>query len=46
MPGRVFGEQMALVLDAWRREPVPGDALAVAQRIADRHRAKWDADNG
>jgi uncharacterized protein len=44
--GRVFAEEMALALDAWRREPVPDDALAVAQREADRHLAQWRADNG
>jgi HEXXH motif-containing protein len=44
--GQVFAAEMALVLDAWRCEPVPDDALVVAQHIAHRHRARWDADNG
>jgi hypothetical protein len=37
---------MAEVLDGWRREPVPGDALAVARRQSDRHLARWQANNG
>jgi HEXXH motif-containing protein len=44
--GQDFASEMALVVDAWRREPVPDDALAVAQRVADRHRIQWHADNG
>jgi HEXXH motif-containing protein len=44
--GQAFASEMALVLDEWRREPVPDDALAVAQRMADRHRTRWHADNG
>jgi uncharacterized protein len=43
--GHVFATEMALVLDAWRREPVPDDALIVAQRMADRHLAQWRAAN-
>ena len=43
--GQVFVAEMAWVLDAWRREPVPDDARVVAQHMADRHRAQWHADN-
>lgn len=45
-PGEAFAREMALVLDAWRREPVPDDALVTARRKADRHLAQWHADNG
>jgi HEXXH motif-containing protein len=44
--GDTFVETMAEVLDGWLREPVPGDALAVAQRKSDRHRTRWRASNG
>lgn len=44
--GQQFVGEMAQVLDAWRREPVPGDALALARRQADSHLARWHADNG
>jgi len=44
--GQDFAGEMARVLDAWLREPVPGDALELARRKADRHRARWQADNG
>jgi HEXXH motif-containing protein len=44
--GQGFATEMALVLDAWRREPVPDEALVAAQRMADRHLAQWRADNG
>jgi uncharacterized protein len=44
--GQAFAREMALVLDTWRREPVSDDAVAVAQRVADRHLAQWHADNG
>jgi uncharacterized protein len=44
--GKVFVEAMAGVLNAWRREPVPDDAIAVARRKSDRHLAQWQADNG
>lgn len=44
--GQTFAGEMATVLDAWRREPVPGDALAAAQRMAGRHLTQWHADNG
>ena len=43
--GQVFAAEMARVLDAWRREPVPDEARVVAQHLADRHRAQWHADN-
>jgi HEXXH motif-containing protein len=45
-PGQAFAREMALVLDAWRREPVPDDAVVVARRISDGHLAQWHADNG
>jgi uncharacterized protein len=45
-PGQAFASEMALVLDGWRREPVPDDALVVAQRKANRHLTQWHADNG
>jgi HEXXH motif-containing protein len=45
-PGQHFAGEMADVLDAWQREPVPSDALAVARRMADRHLTRWQADNG
>lgn len=44
--GRDFVTEMAGVLNAWRREPVPGEILSLARREADRHRAQWYADNG
>jgi uncharacterized protein len=44
--GQDFAREMARVLDAWRHEPVPGDALTLARREADRHLARWHADNG
>lgn len=44
--GETFVETMAEVLDEWRREPVPGEALAVARRESDRHLARWQANNG
>jgi HEXXH motif-containing protein len=44
--GRVFAENMAQVLDGWRREPVPGEAIARARRESERHLAQWHADNG
>lgn len=46
MAGQEFAREMAQVLDAWRREPVPGEALALARREADSHLARWHADNG
>lgn len=44
--GETFVETMAEVLDEWRREPVPGDALAAARRESDRHLTRWQAANG
>jgi uncharacterized protein len=44
--GEVFAEAMAGVLDAWRGEAVPGDALAIARLKSDRHLAQWQMDNG
>lgn len=44
--GVTFVETMAEVLAEWRREPVPGDALARARRDSSRHRDQWQADNG
>lgn len=44
--GQVFAREMALVLEAWRRERVPSDALVTARRKAERHLAQWHADNG
>ena len=44
-PGQVFASEMALIIDTWKREPVPDDALLAAQRLADRHRAQWHEDN-
>jgi uncharacterized protein len=43
--GQDFVDEMAQVLDAWRREPVPEDALAAAQREAELHLARWQAGN-
>lgn len=45
-PGETFVVTMAGVLDDWRREPVPSDALAIARGKADRHLSRWRADNG
>jgi uncharacterized protein len=44
--GETFVETMADVLDEWRREPVPADALAAARRKSERHLAEWQANNG
>jgi hypothetical protein len=44
--GETFVRTMAGVLDAWRREPVPTDALAVARGKSERHLVQWQADNG
>lgn len=43
--GQDFVSEMAGVLDAWRREPVPHDALVVARQRADRHLTQWQEDN-
>jgi uncharacterized protein len=44
--GEAFVATMASVLDEWRREPVPADALAVARLRSERHLVQWQADNG
>jgi uncharacterized protein len=44
--GETFVATMAEVLDEWRREPVPDDALARARRDSSRHLTQWQADNG
>jgi len=36
---------MAEVLDEWRHEPVPADAVAVARRESEQHLALWQAHN-
>lgn len=43
--GQDFVSEMGKVLEAWRGEPLPDEALAFARRKADRHLAKWHADN-
>lgn len=43
--GQDFVGEMSLVLDAWRHEPVPDDALVLARRKADQHLTQWQADN-
>ena len=43
--GQDFAGQMADVLAAWQREPVPDEALALAQRNAQRHLDQWQSDN-
>jgi uncharacterized protein len=45
-PGETFVTTMASVLDEWLREPVPADALAVAQGKSERHLVQWQANNG
>jgi len=44
--GHEFVGEMAGVLDAWRHEQVSAEALAVARRKADLHRARWLVRNG
>jgi len=43
--GETFVETMAEVLDEWRHEPVPADAVAVARRESEQHLALWQAHN-
>jgi HEXXH motif-containing protein len=43
--GLDFVGEMADVLAAWQREPVPRDALVVARQKANRHLTRWQADN-
>jgi HEXXH motif-containing protein len=45
-PGQAFAGEMAVVLEAWRGEPVPDEARLVAQRVANRHLTQWHTDNG
>jgi len=44
--GETFVETMASLLDEWRREPVPADALVVARHNSERHLVQWQAANG
>jgi len=44
--GQDFVGEMARVLHEWKCEPVPRDALELAQRKASRHLSQWQADNG
>jgi uncharacterized protein len=44
--GDTFVQTMADVLDEWRREPVPADALTAARRKSERHLAEWQANSG
>jgi len=44
--GLLFVAEMARVLDDWRHEPVPDEALVLARRKADRHLTRWHMDNG
>lgn len=43
--GVTFVEAMLKVLDEWRHEPVPPDALTVARDKSDRHLAQWQLAN-
>jgi HEXXH motif-containing protein len=43
--GMIFAAEMAGVLADWQHEPVSDEALALARRKADQHRARWLADN-
>jgi HEXXH motif-containing protein len=43
--GQDFVGEMTRVLDAWQREPVPDEALAVARCEADLHLTRWQAEN-
>ena len=44
--GVAFVGEMARILGAWQREPVPSEAVVLARQTADRHLAQWQADNG
>jgi len=44
--GMDFAGEMARVLAAWQEEPVPAEALAIANRKAQSHLARWRARNG
>jgi hypothetical protein len=39
--GRAFVADMAQVLDEWNADPVPDEALALAQQLAEEHHAQW-----
>lgn len=39
--GRLFVTGMAQALDEWSADPVPDEALALAQRLAEEHRTRW-----
>lgn len=43
--GQVFVQEMSWILDEWRHEPLPREALLAAQRKAERHRSQWHAAN-
>jgi uncharacterized protein len=43
--GQLFVAEIAGVLDDWRLEPVPDEALVLARRKADRHLTQWHTDN-
>jgi HEXXH motif-containing protein len=44
--GMDFVAGMARTLDAWKREPVPKPALAIARRAAREHLSRWELDHG
>jgi HEXXH motif-containing protein len=44
--GLEFAREMARILAAWKGEPVPAEALAVARAKASRHATQWHADHG
>ena len=43
--GQDFVREMSRVLEAWRHEPVPDNALVLARHKANRHLTQWHADN-
>jgi uncharacterized protein len=43
--GQAFVGEMSQVLEAWRHEPVPDDALVLARHKANRHLTQWHTDN-
>lgn len=46
LAGQDFVVEMRRVLDAWRSEQVPAEAVALAHREAELHLSRWQADNG
>jgi uncharacterized protein len=44
--GQDFVGEMARVLAGWQREPVPAEALVIAEHDAQEHLARWHARNG